>query len=45
MVRNGVVGMSERMITPIKAMYNNWKTRVRVDCAYRDVFSVTADVH
>ena len=33
------------MITLVKTIYNNAKSRLRVDCEYSDVFSVTADVH
>ena len=40
-----VVGMSEWIMTLIKAMYSNSKARFRVDCEYSDVFSVTVDVH
>ena len=40
-----VVKIPEWIITLVKAMYDNARSRVRVDCEYSDVFSVNAGVH
>ena len=41
----GVAEIPEWIITLVKSMYNNAKSRVRVDCEYSNVFSVNVDVH
>ena len=40
-----VVKIPEWIITLVKAMYDNARSRVRVDCEYSDVFSVNVGVH
>ena len=40
-----VVKIPEWIITLVKAMYDNARSRVKVDCEYSDVFSVNVGVH
>ena len=40
-----VVKIPEWIITLVKAMYDNARSRVRVDCEYSDDFSVNVGVH
>ena len=40
-----VVKIPEWIITLVKAMYVNARSRVKVDCEYSDVFSVIVGVH
>ena len=40
-----VVKIPEWIITLVKVMYDNARSRVRVDCKYSDVFSVNVGVH